>query len=152
MKWKNIFFFKRKISYLKYCKLLLYIPLINILVSMILKRDQLQKWSRRLNDISKTKRLLKTLCHLALWLVHTGSQLKESGRHLQRNEKHWQMLLLSCWQRNFANKLTWYVTFSLCEHLQCMGNSHIYNFADYICRYNNILERLGEMEDLAITL
>ena len=100
---------------------------LNYLVSMILKRDQLQKWSRRLNDICKTKRLWRTLCHLALWLVHTGSRLKESGRHLQRNEKHWQMPLLSCWQRNFANKLIWCVIISLMWTL--LRNS-LYNSAD----------------------
>lgn len=88
---------------------------------MIPKRDQLQKWSRRLNDICKTKKLWRTLCHLTLWLVHTGSRLRELGRHLQRNEKPWQMPLLSCWRRNFANKLIWCVIFSLMwTHL---GNS-----------------------------
>ena len=100
---------------------------LNYLVSMILKRDQLQKWSRRLSDICKTKRLWRTLCHLALWLVHTGSRLKESGRHLQRSEKHWQMPLLSCWQRNFANKLIWCVITSLMWTL--LGNS-LYNSTD----------------------
>ena len=100
---------------------------LNYLVSMILKRDQLQKWSRRLSDICKTKRLWRTLCHLALWLVHTGSRLKESGRHLQRNEKRWQMPLLSCWQRNFASKLIWCVIISLMWTL--LGNS-LYNSTD----------------------
>ena len=101
--------------------------LLNYLVSTILKRNQLQKWSRRLNDICKTKRLWRTLCHLALWLVLTGSRLKELGRHLQRSENHWQMPLLSCWRRNFANKLIWCVIFSLMwTHL---GNS-LYNSTD----------------------
>lgn len=101
--------------------------LLNYLVSTILKRNQLQKWSRRLNDICKTKRLWRTLCHLALWLVLTGSRLKELGRHLQRSENHWQMPLLSCWRRNFANKLIWCVIFSLMwTHL---GNS-LYNPTD----------------------
>lgn len=101
--------------------------LLNYLVSTILKRNQLQKWSRRLNDICKTKRLWRTLCHLALWLVLTGSRLKELGRHLQRSENHWQMPLLSCWRKNFANKLIWCVIFSLMwTHL---GNS-LHNSTD----------------------
>lgn len=76
------------------------------------KNDLHQKWNKRLNDISKIKRLWRTLCHRASWLVRTGSLRKESDRRLQRNEKLWLMLLLNCWPRNFVNKQIWWVTFT----------------------------------------
>ena len=76
------------------------------------KNDLHQKWNKRLNDISKIKRLWRTLCHRASWLVRTGSLRKESDKRLQRNEKLWLMLLLNCWPRNFVNKQIWWVTFT----------------------------------------